>query len=776
MKKYLLTILSCLAAFIGAQAQITFETKDYSSIGVYDFWEESPFRTGRLTGNCAVVDNPFIDEGNDSQKVLGCQRSLYGSNLYGARIDLLPEQRFELTPTPKYVHVMLHKPVEGRALVIALGKHTTEEWAHQKSDVVQATMLSLRTPSADKWNDVVFAIKGAGNIEIYSLVIVFDCESTHRLTAPFVAYLDDIEVNSSSTPRVSLSGDYPISFDETQKSTHNTTRHLSAVKAVIDGTTKSVSTGVTSTNKLIYTSNFKSRFAGKPGDTVQPTVTYNGDWMHAYMYLDRNNDGQFSTELEADGRPAAGSDVMTYSYYAGKNSAGASASNNTLSMPSFKIPADLAPGFYRLRTKVDWDCIDPAGNYDSSNLIYNNGGNIFDCLLNVHNEKVTVNNNQRNGTVVAADGTMLSEYAHPFGTELKVRLIPENGFKNGGMYVTHGYHLQGDSLVHGNPQYFREYYAPSKFDADGMFTIPASIIDGDILIEGVMVSTGSSVDPVDPVTPTEGYSPVVIASGFNSDCIYGGDEEGPTARGPLDTHSSNLVAEYEGMPEATVLPANLLITPNMGEKEQVFQFADANGLNCLTLTKDADYWTHSSDATTGTLVFDKPVQAKQFALATVGANKERYDLKYTTTLNYTDGSKSSPVTHSVTDWGQGPANDCFYSSNARWRYTYNSNDPENVHFEKGGPFYLTEQIIDADASKAVASITCDYAITTKDEWGWGYVNIFAVSAIDMMPAGISTIPADSKADDAYYDISGRRVTHPLQGLYISNGRKVMVRP
>ena len=31
-----------------AQTEVTFETHDYKSLGVYDTWEASPFRTGEI--------------------------------------------------------------------------------------------------------------------------------------------------------------------------------------------------------------------------------------------------------------------------------------------------------------------------------------------------------------------------------------------------------------------------------------------------------------------------------------------------------------------------------------------------------------------------------------------------------------------------------------------------------------------------------------------------------------------------------------------------------
>lgn len=123
--KYTLGFLAALAgSSITTNAQsIDFENGGYASLGVYDTWESSPFRTGALNGNIKVVDNHLADPStNNSSKILGIQRSVYGSNTFGARINL--NEPLETTPTLKYVHVLMHKPVEGRVMLIGLGKRT----------------------------------------------------------------------------------------------------------------------------------------------------------------------------------------------------------------------------------------------------------------------------------------------------------------------------------------------------------------------------------------------------------------------------------------------------------------------------------------------------------------------------------------------------------------------------------------------------------------------------------------------------------------------------
>ena len=87
-----------LAAQTEAQKVICdFESdKGYTKVGVYDTWENSPFRTGKLTGNVKVCNNPMTEVDsilgfapNDSKHVLGVQRSRYGSNTFGALVALL---------------------------------------------------------------------------------------------------------------------------------------------------------------------------------------------------------------------------------------------------------------------------------------------------------------------------------------------------------------------------------------------------------------------------------------------------------------------------------------------------------------------------------------------------------------------------------------------------------------------------------------------------------------------------------------------------------------
>ena len=57
----------------------------------------------------------------------------------------------------------------------------------------------------------------------------------------------------------------------------------------------------------------------------------------------------------------------------------------------------------------------------------------------------------------------------------------------------------------------------------------------------------------------------------------------------------------------------------------------------------------------------------------------------------------------------------------------------------------------------------------------GGVNAFTLVLDEGTETGISHIETAQGAADAYYDLSGRRIATPGKGLYIKNGKKVLVK-
>ena len=477
-----------VSAFALEQSPIDFESENYKSLGVYDTWEESPFRKGLLQGNVQVVDNFLRDDAaNSTDKILGVQRSRFGSNTFGVRIDL--NTPLNTSPSQQYVHVLMHKPNDGRVMLIGLGKRSDNDT--QPTDVEQFWVYPLNEVVAGQWFDAVFPVKTGRGVEIRSLVVVPDCEAPDESAPDFAVYIDEIVVDDNMSPRIGV-GYYPVNFSKSEKWTR-ADRAIRGVSLLTGEGLQNIP--VDEAEVKVYNEKLTPMFKGRAGETVTPAVDYNGNWMNSYLYIDRDNDGNFCYALDADRFPDSSAELVAYSCYrvggtesAGVNSAGQTVPTNTLEMPSFVIPEDLTPGVYRMRYKVDWDNVDPGGNVTSQNHIIANGGAIVDVLLNVHGDYCTVYNDNRNGQVVAAaDGASLNGYKAPFGKEFKVKMIPSEGFSYDGIRIRHGYNLEGDSTIKGNPQFRDDYILLDEFSVDDTCIIPADYMDGDILIEGYFV-------------------------------------------------------------------------------------------------------------------------------------------------------------------------------------------------------------------------------------------------------------------------------------------------
>ena len=181
--------------------------------------------------------------------------------------------------------------------------------------------------------------------------------------------------------------DYYINFDKSTKNTH-ASRYSTSVSLQQVG--KDKQTISFNSTKDGYEDLTASKFTVEAGSEVTPSIGYVGEWMHGYVYIDLDNNKQFSFNAESDDQ--TGTDVVSYSFYTtatgeaaanGKNSKGETvASNcNVNPLPSFTAPA--TPGTYRIRFKVDWNNIDAGGGVAVGQNICANGGGIWDATLEV---------------------------------------------------------------------------------------------------------------------------------------------------------------------------------------------------------------------------------------------------------------------------------------------------------------------------------------------------------------------------------------------------------
>ena len=206
--------------------------------------------------------------------------------------------------------------------------------------------------------------------------------------------------------------DYAINFDKDAKQNHES-RYSTSVSLQQTGKDKqTIEFGKTMNGYEDLTAGTE-KFTVEAGSEVTPSIGYVGEWMHGYVYIDLNNDKQFS--FNADGADQTGTEVVSYSYYKDQNSKGESASSNCNVNPMPAFTAPTTPGTYRIRFKVDWDNIDAGGSVATGNSILNNGGGIYDATLEVVEPVVdgisTINAEVANGEaqLFTVDGVQIAK-------------------------------------------------------------------------------------------------------------------------------------------------------------------------------------------------------------------------------------------------------------------------------------------------------------------------------------------------------------------------------
>ena len=212
---------------------------------------------------------------------------------------------------------------------------------------------------------------------------------------------------------------YPVSFDKTALNTSAHGRMLNSFSLQQTGKDKQIKS--VKTSKAAYEDHTADEpFTVEAGSELTASFDYTGEWMHSFVYIDFDNDGDFSyKEGQWD---QTGTDLVAYSFYSldsnpkndasGYNSVGdelTGDARNTYAAPSFKAPAKA--GEYRIRFKFDWNCILPAG----SSTILEDGGGVWDATLKVVEPVVdgisTINAEAANGEaqLFTVDGVKLSK-------------------------------------------------------------------------------------------------------------------------------------------------------------------------------------------------------------------------------------------------------------------------------------------------------------------------------------------------------------------------------
>lgn len=180
--------------------------------------------------------------------------------------------------------------------------------------------------------------------------------------------------------------DYPTTYSASDYS-NRSDRYTKSLTVTADGEETTISL-VSAGFGPLYIDKTDKEITATAGSNVKISADFVGAWMHAYAYVDMDNDGQFSYDVDATNHTALStSDLRTFSFYSfgssdesGYNSEGTAITGearSTWEMPAFTAPTTA--GTYRVRFKMDWDNIDPAG----SSTLKANGGVIVDFTLKV---------------------------------------------------------------------------------------------------------------------------------------------------------------------------------------------------------------------------------------------------------------------------------------------------------------------------------------------------------------------------------------------------------
>lgn len=268
-------------------------------------------------------------------------------------------------------------------MIVAKPDAATEEFLGGEGEEIEATFQIVNVSA----NEIKMALNISGNTFMYD---------------------GEFNYDQPEEPKE----DYAINFEKDAKQTH-ASRYSTSVSLTVNGQAQTIEFGKTMNG---YEDLTAQSFTVTPGAEVTPAIGYVGEWMHGYVYVDLNNDKQFSFNADSDDQ--TGTEVVSYSFYSasngstGLNSKGETVSNNCNVNPLPSFTAPMEEGTYRIRFKVDWNSIDAGGCVIANNNILNNGGGIYDATLvvkDVTNGIDSINAEAANAEFFTVDGVKISK-------------------------------------------------------------------------------------------------------------------------------------------------------------------------------------------------------------------------------------------------------------------------------------------------------------------------------------------------------------------------------
>jgi len=641
---------------------------------------------------------------------------------------------------------------------------------------------------------------------LYKYEITFSCKVGETLIYTESGYykdgssvnVPDLPGYTASPTSVTVAGDdashdiaytvssYPVNFPRSQSFTRSD-RHINSVTFASDVNSPVVNGLYENTSTLCYQDFTASKTVTLPPRTsVKPSFSMEGNWQHGFVYIDLNDDGDFTDDGEL------------VSYYNDGNP------NLSSAMPSFMTPAS---GNYRMRIKSDWSTTDPGGNIGDAphritdnNHIIANGGMIVDVTLEIPEDYTSALTaiTKPFTDYPAATGyfrmtsTNATSFLGMIATAKSDEIIDAEeyaelleSFKGFVRFPSTGYYL----IKNSSSNNYMAYGTPGESGkAVGLITTEGDITPANIILltkvgfneytissQGLNVQARAGANNTFPMSSSDGVVFSFVPQNATSLKITNSDSYvSNTNPGTLfEAHWTKPYAVVNWEPSGeqgqwTVEDVSTITIPltaandNSGTAHTYatlcvpFAISNLTGANSKEVkayapTKDGDYIVPGTGATTvtkGTPVLLIGEEGATSVTATIGSN-------YATT---------HATTNVLTGTFTGATIDCSTESN-NYVLGFDSENDNRIgfyHVSEGSSFAL-------GANRAYLKLDNNGDPT--------HVKGFMISFDEDEETGINSIENGKLKieNEAVYDLSGRRIAKPTKGLYIVGGRKVIVK-
>lgn len=602
--------------------------------------------------------------------------------------------------------------------------------------------------------------------------------------------------------RVPAENDYNVDYSPETVITHAQRRlHGINLTQPLLGT-QSVTVGQNE-DKLLYHDCTDTEINVLPGAKVQLNFEWTGTWMNSYFYIDMDGNGEFGYHIAPAGVPIPGTEIMAYSHLNGKNSLGQNSNGEYLNqIPEFTLPATMTPGKYRCRAKIDWNDANPAGG----STILEHGGSITDFTLNVIGDNIetsTITLMPLNCMITMADNAPVPEtFASGYGLDIKVSAsLP--GFTADHIIVRHGNDKERTDTE-------------LALAEDGSVSIPGELIHGDVIIYALFEEQADSewtkiwgdefnTDALDKTTwsyqprynatwnrycaqgDAEGEAVNTFGNGYyNSWCVPTDKEEFPSeskemisgainTSGKFHFHYGRIEARIKTNPFKGNFPAFWLMPqtnaeggwPRSGEID-IWEMIDTNDRAYATVHtgwtgwKNYCGWTEgpkvSSPANSGNVVVDDMYAWHYYALEW-DADELRWYVDGKLSFTYKNMHYSEPETNYTEEvcW---PFYKDFYVilnqsvGNGAWAAWADTSHT-----------YLTQfDYVRAYQKKGENTYTTPLKGNGDDPDFFTPLNQGAIKEIN----------GETTDAGSWYDLQGRKINKPQKGIFINNGKKILM--